>query len=211
MIGGSAVDSPHHRRVRRNRATQRGVSLIEGMTASVVLLIGLMGVFQGLIVASRQNSMANRATRASGVASQVRVALDTLGRERVIGSGTNTGLLSGQACDASPEVRALAGGMEDLVPSTGDAWSVRCIFDLDAYETQAQAHQKLLPGYPASDFNYFRRVLVVIEKPDELTGVAIHQVTVVVSWQEMGRRRFVRQYFGFYDPGPFGNETNVEI
>jgi Tfp pilus assembly protein PilW len=198
-------------RARRNRAPQRGVSLIEGMTASVVLLIGLMGVFQGLMVASRQNSMANRATRASGVASQVRVALDTLGRERVIGSATSPGLLSGEGCDTSPEVRALAGGMEELVPAAGEAWSVRCIFDLDAYEAQAVDAQKLLPGYPASDFEYYRRVLVVIEKPDELTGVAIHQVTVVVSWMEMGQRRFVRQYFGFYDPGPFGNETNVEI
>jgi hypothetical protein len=205
------VDSTYHRRVRRTRATQRGVSLIEGMTASVVLLIGLMGVFQGIMVASRQNSMANRATRASGIASQVRVALDTLGRERVIGSPQSPGLLSGGGCNATPEVRALAGGMETLEPSPGDAWSVRCIFDLDAYEAQAEASQKLLPGYPTLDFDHYRRVLVVIEKPDELTGVAIHQVTVVVSWMEMGRRRFVRQYFGFYDPGPFGNETNVEI
>jgi Tfp pilus assembly protein PilW len=205
------VDSTPHRRVRRNRARQRGVSLIEGMTASVVLLIGLMGVFQGIVVASRQNSMANRATRASGVASQVRVALDTLGRARVIGSPESPGMLSGAGCTANDEVRALAGGMESLEPGTGDAWSVRCIFDLDAYETEAAASQKLLPGYSASDFDHYRRVLVVIEKPDELTGVAIHQVTVVVSWLEMGRRRFVRQYFGFYDPGPFGNETNVEI
>jgi hypothetical protein len=181
------------------------------MTASVVLLIGLMGVFQGIVVASRQNSMANQATRASGIASQVRVALDTLGRARVIGSRQMPGILTGAACTPTSEVRALAGGMEDLTPDPTDVWSVRCIFDLDAYEKTAQPASRLLPSYADSDQSRYRRVLVVIEKPDELTGVAVHEVTVVVSWTELGQRRFVRQYFGFYDPGSFGNGTNVEI
>lgn len=205
------MDSISRRRVRRNRAAQRGVSLIEGMTASVVLLIGLMGVFQGIMVASRQNSMANLATRASGIASQVRVALDSLGRERVIGSAASPGMLSGAGCTTSTDVLALAGGMETLKPGSGEAWAVRCIYDLDAAEKANAVASRLLPGYPTTDLNRYRRVLVVVEKPDEVTGVAIHQVTVVVSWVELGQRRFVRQYFGFYDPGPFGNETNVEI
>ncbi|HYO59485.1 hypothetical protein [Archangium sp.] len=205
------MDSISRRRVRHNRAAPRGVSLIEGMTASVVLLIGLMGIFQGLMVASRQNSMANLATRASGIASQVRVALDTLGRDRVIGSSGSPGLLSGAGCTTSPDVLALAGGMENLKPGPGEAWGVRCIFDFDASEKNLTATSRLLPSYSDSDFNRYRRVLVVIEKPDEVTGVTMHQVTVVVSWTELGRRRFVRQYFGFYDPGPFGNETHVEI
>lgn len=196
------------RRVRRNRAAPRGVSLIEGMTASVVLLIALVGIFQGLMVASRQNSLANLATRASGIASQARVALDTLGRDRVVGT---SGLLTGAGCTTSPSVLALAGGMESLKPATGEAWTVRCIFDLDASEKALTPANRLLPSYSDSDFSRYRRILVVIEKPDELTGVTMHQVTVVVSWMELGRRRFVRQYFGFYDPGPFGNETNVEI
>jgi hypothetical protein len=181
------------------------------MTASVVLLIGLMGVFQGIMVASRQNSMANQATRASGIASQVRVALDTLGRERVIGSTGSPGMLAGAGCSTSTDVLALAGGMEKLKPGSGDAWAVRCIYDLDAAEKGKSVESRLLPGYPTTDLNRYRRILVVVEKPDEVTGVAIHQVTVVVSWMELGQRRFVRQYFGFYDPGPFGNETNVEI
>jgi hypothetical protein len=175
------------------------------MTASVVLLIGLMGVFQGIVVASRQNSMANQATRASGIASQVRVALDTQGRERVLG------MLSGASCTTNKDVLALAGGMETLKPGSGDAWAVRCIYDFDAAEKAKAVASRLLPGYPNTDLNRYRRVLVMVEKPDEVTGVAIHQVTVVVSWVELGQRRFVRQYFGFYDPGPFGNETNVEI
>ena len=203
------MDSTSRRLVRRNRSTRRGVSLIEGMTASVVLLIGLVGIFQGILVASRQNIMANRATRASGIASQVRVALDTLGSARVIGTPEHPGLLSGEGCEASDEVRALAGGMETLEPTEDDAWRVSCIFDLDAYEKAATPAQRLLPSYAADDQANYRRVLVVIDKDD--AGVTVNQVTVVVSWVEMGTRRFVRQYFGFYDSGPFGNETYVEI
>jgi hypothetical protein len=205
------VDSTSRRPVRRNRSTPRGVSLIEGMTASVVLLIGLVGIFQGIMVASRQNSMANHATRASGIASQVRVALDTQGWARVIGTAERPGLLSGGPCSPSDEVRALAGGMETLSPTQDDAWRVSCIFDLDAFEKTALPAERLLPGYAADDLSHYRRVLVVIEKQDEATGVTINQVTVVVSWMELGNRRFVRQYFGFYDSGPFGNETYVEI
>ncbi|MCY1080582.1 type IV pilus modification PilV family protein [Archangium lansingense] len=205
------MDSISRRLVRRNRAAQRGVSLIEGMTASVVLLIGLVGIFQGLLVASRQNIMANQATRASGIASQVRVSLDTLGWARVIGTAARPGLLSGEGCDANEEVRALAGGLESLEPTEDDAWRVSCIFDLDAYEKAAQPADRLLSSYAADDMTHYRRVLVVIDKEDEATGVTINQVTVVVSWMELGKRRFVRQYFGFYDSGPFGNETYVEI
>jgi hypothetical protein len=205
------VDSTSHRRIRRQRAAQRGVSLIEGMTASVVLLIGLVGVFQGIVVASRQNSMANRATRASGIASQVRMALDSLGRARVIGTPENPGLLSGEGCTPSDEVLPLAGGLESLEPDTTEAWAVRCILDLDAREEEASPSERLLPSYPSEDGHAYRRVVVVIEKPDELTGVQVHQVAVVVSWLELGQRRFVRQFLGFYDAGPFGNETNVEL
>jgi hypothetical protein len=205
------MDSTSRRPVRRNRAARRGVSLIEGMTASVVLLVGMVGVFQGIMVASRQNSMANQATRASGIASQVRVALDTLGFARVIGTPDRPGLLVGQRCNPSDEVRELAGGMETLEPASGEKWRVSCIFDLDAFEKVAHPSVRLLPSYAASDMSHYRRVLVVIDKEDEASGVTIHQVTVVVSWLELGKRRFVRQNFGFYDSGPFGNETFVEI
>lgn len=205
------MDSTSRRPVRRTRAAPRGVSLIEGMIASVVLLIGLVGLFQGLMVATRQNIMANHATRASGIASQVRVALDTLGWARVIGTSSTPGLLSGEPCEPGDEVRALAGGMEALSPTRDDGWRVRCIFDLDAYEKSAAPSEQLLPGYAAGDMSHFRRVLVVIDTLDEATGVTINQVTVVVSWTELGKRRFVRQYFGFYDSGAFGNETYVEI
>ena len=204
------MDSTSRRPVRRNRAARRGVSLIEGMTASMVLLIGLVGIFQGILVASRQNSMANRATRASGIASQVRGALDTLGGNRVVGVPGYTGLLTGADCNPGAEVAALTGGLEKLQPVSGEAWAVRCIFDLDAYERAAGAH-RLLPSYTDADFGRFRRVLVMIDKPDEVTGVPIHQVIIVVSWMEVTQRRYVRQYVSFYDSGPFANDINVEI
>jgi hypothetical protein len=205
------VDATSRRRVRSIRAAQRGMSIIEAMIASVVLLIGLMGVFQGLLVASRQNANANQATRASGVASQVRGELDTLGGVRVVGVPGYTGLLTGADCNPSMEVAALTGGLEKLRPVDGEAWAVRCIFDLDAYERSVPDGHRLLPGYTEADFGRFRRVLVMIEKPDEVTGVPIHQVIIVVSWMEMTQRRYVRQYVSFYNSGSLGNETHVEI
>ncbi len=205
------MDATSRRRVRNIRGAQRGVSLIEGMTASVVLLIGLMGVFQGLLVASRQNASANQATRASGIASQVRGALEMLGRDRVLGVPGHAGLLTGPACNPSEEVAAFTGGLEKLKPTQGEAWTVRCIFDLDAYEQVASGTNRLLPGYSEGDFDRYRRVLAMIEKPDEVTGVTIHQVIIVVSWKDLTQRRYVRQYVSFYDSGPFGNETHVEI
>ncbi|WP_146210121.1 prepilin cleavage protein [Vitiosangium sp. GDMCC 1.1324] len=206
------MDFSSRRRIRRMGAAPRGVSLIEGMVASVVLLIGLMGVFQGIMVASRQNSMANQASRASGIASQVRVALDSLGRDRVLGSsGGAAGMLTGAACNPGNDVKALAGGLETLTPGSGEPWTVRCIFDLDAFETGAQSANKLLPGYSDEDSKRFRRVLVWVTRLDEVSNVPIDEVAVVVSWNELGRRRFFRQYVGFYDSSPFGNATNVQI
>nr|QKW93600.1 prepilin-type methylation domain protein [Archangium sp.] len=183
----------------------RGVSLIEGMVASVVLLIGLLGVFQGVLVASEQNSMANQANRAAGIGSQVRVALDTMGRQRVL-----DGMLTGAACNASESVQALAGGLEKLDPGA-EPWTVRCILDLDAFEENADESKMLLPGYPNTDRSRFRRVLVWVSRLDSVSQVPIDEVAVVVSWNELGRRRFLRQFVGFYDASPFGNGTNIEI
>ncbi len=179
--------------------------------ASVVLLIGLLAVFQGIMVASQQNAMANHAGRASGIASQVRMALDSLGRERVFGAPGLEGMLSGGVCDPDDKVRALAGGLEKLQPSAGEQWDVRCIFDLDAFEQSAAEANRLLPGYADEDASRFRRVLVWVSRKDALSGGPIDEVAVVVSWNEMGRRRFVQQHVDFYNSGPLGNATNTQI
>jgi hypothetical protein len=182
------------------------------MTASVVLLVGLIGIFQGILVASRQNALANRATRATGIAAQVRGALDAHGRTRLFNKqGDPKGLLTGTACQSTVEKELLAGGLEKLLPTSADAWVVRCLFDLDKYEDSVAKSQKLLPGYQFEDRRIYRRLLVVIEKPDEVTATQVHQVAVVVSWNELSNRRFVRQFIGFYDSGSFGNETFVEL
>lgn len=199
------MDFTSRRRVRRMGSAPRGVSLIEGMVASVVLLIGLLGVFQGVLVASEQNSMANQASRAAGIGSQVRVALDTLGRHRVV-----EGMLTGSVCDASASVQELAGGLESLDPGA-EPWAVRCIMDLDAFEETADEADRLLPGYTKTDRDRFRRVLVRVSRLDPVVNVTIDEVAIVVSWNELGRRRFLRQFVGFYDASPFGNGTNIEI
>ncbi|WNG38984.1 prepilin cleavage protein [Archangium violaceum] len=188
----------------------RGVSLIEGMVASVVFLIGLVGVFQGIMVASEQNAMANQVNRASGIASQVRLALDSLGHDRVIGVPAGVGGLLSGACNPGADVQALAGGLENLNPGS-EKWRVRCIFDLDEYEQSVAPGARLLPGYSDDDARRFRRVLVWVSRVDEVSEVRIDEVAVVVSWREMGRRRFVRQFVGFYDASSFGNATNIEI
>jgi hypothetical protein len=189
----------------------RGVSLIEGMVASVVFLIGLVGVFQGIMVAAEQNAMANQVNRASGIASQVRLALDSLGHDRVIGVPAGVGgLLSGE-CNPGASVQELAGGLENLEPGAGEKWAVKCIFDLDNYEQNAEPDERLLPGYWHEDASRFRRILVWVSRVDAVSNVRIDEVAIVVSWKEMGRRRFVRQFVGFYDASAFGNATNVEI
>lgn len=194
----------------RRAAPRRGVSLIEGMVASVVLLIGLVGVFQGIMVASQQNSLANLATRGAGVASQVRATLDVMGPERVLGRTPGTdGLLRDSACTSSATVKALAGGLESM-PSTAD-WRVRCIFDLDAYERTQPLADKLFPGYAQADTDRFRRIVVWISRRDD--NLNVDEVSVVVSWNELGRRRFVKQFLSFYDASssPFGNNMHVEL
>jgi len=195
----------------RRAAARRGVSLIEGMVASVVLLIGLVGVFQGIVLASQQNTMANLATHASGVASQTRVALDVMGPDRLLGQTRGVGgYLAPARCEPDESVTALAGGLETLVPGA-EPWRRRCIFDLDAAERDAPPANKLLPGYPEEDARRFRRVIVWVSRTDEKSLVTVDQVSVVVSWNEMGRRRFVIHHLGFYDSGSFGNSTGVQI
>ncbi len=197
---------------RRRLAARRGITLIEGMVASVVLLIGLVGVFQGILVASRQNTLANLTTHASGIASQVRVSLDVMGALRLLGPrpGGTGGFIETSRCTSDDNVRALAGGLQNLTPGA-DRWTVRCILDLDQAERTAAPAARLLPGYPAQDAERFRRVLVWVSRVDPKSEVTVEQISVVVSWNELGGRRFVIQHLSLYDSGEFGNKTGVQI
>ena len=68
-----------HTNARLSRS-DRGVTLVEGMAASAVLLIGLIGVIQGIGVASLQNSLANRMTRGAAISHQTGQGLVIAGR-----------------------------------------------------------------------------------------------------------------------------------
>lgn len=159
----------------------RGVSLIEGMAASAVLLIGLVGVLQGILVASRQNSMANRMTRAGTIAHQIRSQLQARGLTRL----QSTGPLAAGTCASDP-VKSLGGEA-----STADN---ACVIDLDAFDQTASVADVLAQtGYlGGEDERKYRRVLVRFNQTD------IVSLAVVVSYEDAGIRKFVTEYVGLY-------------
>lgn len=205
-----------------SRRSQRGVTLLEGLVASGVLLAGLVGVLQGVITASRQNSIANRMTRATAIAAQVRATLDAQGRSALFSPATSSpasagGLFVANCLSNPATLGASAGelldaGLASGTDSTsGTRWTRDCVVDLDAVETAAASANKLFPGYLAEDSSRYRRVLVLFRTQNAASKQKGEQVAVVVSWNELGQRRFVRQFIGFYDTGDSGNATNTEI
>jgi type II secretory pathway pseudopilin PulG len=177
------------------RSAERGMSLVEALAASAVLLIGLTGVFQGVMTASRQNAMAGHMARGGSVAQQVRSSLESLGRDRV------NALFTPCATDAG--ILALAGGLQSL-PATDAAV---CIVDLDAHDdAPTPASPVLVPGYLPRNRELFRRVLVRIRPVGDTSA---EQVAVVVSWRDLTRRQFLPLFLGLYDPAI--NDARVEI
>lgn len=182
---------------RRWSRRDRGVSLIEGIAASSVLLFGLLGALQAIIFASRQNSMANRMTRAATLASQVRAGLQAQGRARLVSA---QGPLDASRCSSNATVLAHAGGLESLTPAP-------CVVDLDAYESaSAGTNRMIVPSYSAADGELYKRVLVHIVDPNQ---PGLDSIGVVVSWNDAGAQRFAQQFLGLYDPAV--NQTNVEL
>lgn len=191
---------------RRPRAP-RGVSLIEGMVASVVLLTGMVGVLQGILYASQQNAMASRHMRASLIASEAITALRTQGYARLSAS---TGLLGDSSvCQATPPTTftTYLGGL--MTPPTGLMGSyTTCAVDLDA---QAAA-SAITAGYVSTseageDDDLFTRALIFYKNSD--SAKALHYVTVVVTWSALGVQKSVVQTTALYDTTI--NQTNVEL
>lgn len=186
----------------------RGVTLLEGLISSVVLLIGLVGVIQGVLVAALQNSMANRHTRASVIAQEMLGSLERQGRGRLLAT---SGLLGGASCTATPGA-ALApytGGLE-TIPSTLTGFSA-CVVDLDTVAGSDAAVRALTPGYltttePGDDDDVFTRVVAAYTNA---TDTEITWVGVAVSWREAGRVRTVKRFTALYDTAV--NQTNVEL
>ncbi|MGV3622033.1 MAG: type IV pilus modification PilV family protein [Archangium sp.] len=182
------------------RRSARGVTLVEGLMASVILLVGMVGVFQGVIIASTQNSMANRRSRASAIAAELSNALDAQGRMRLVGSGgllTNAG-----ACSATyPNTVDLFRGDFTGLPAGYGSWAV-CYVDVDA----AAAFNTLTPAYSTEDRAIFKRVLAVYTSA---TDPSVAYVGINVGWREYGAGRVVERFTALYDP--VTNQTNVEF
>jgi hypothetical protein len=196
---------------RRILRARRGVSLIEGLTASVVLLAGLIGVFQGVIVASRQNSVAGRMQRGAAIASEVREAMEAQGRRRLTDPG-------GVFTQCSTSIDALTDGLSTLAPT--------CIVDLDAVDGAVTEDKKLVPSYKedaditGSTARVFRRVIVYWKGTYTYDGKGNvpDRVTVLVSFRELGRTLFIRQTAALYNSAPqvygctdCGNGAGVDL
>jgi len=161
---------------RRHHA--RGAMLLEALIASVVFAVGVLGAYQGIIIASRQNSLANRAVRASAIAAQLRVALETQGYQRLTAAN---GVLA-SPCSGDTEVKKAAGGLDGVSGS--------CVIDVDLFEDGPPAEGfALQPGYnSAVERPFYKRVLVLMPDTTEM-----RQVAVVVSWYELGAQRHHKQ------------------
>lgn len=181
--------------VNRRSRHSRGVTLVEGLAAAAIFATGIIGIFSGIMVASRQNAVANRLAEASAIAQQVRAGVQLQGHSRLTGT---SGLLNPGRCSRSSDVLALTDGLGSL-PSA-------CAIDLDAYEDGASAESALVPGYPLEHRREYRRVLVWQRDP-AMEGV--ESIMVVVSFGGPVNRRFVRQATSLYNPAV--TQTGVEL
>ncbi len=175
--------------------TRRGVTLIEGMVATVILLVGMVGVFQGMIVASLQNASANRRTRAAAIAAETTAALEQLGRANVINAGgallpIGTSGLGTLAGDLQTELVKYA-------PASLPGYLGATYLDVD----NADPNNPLVlrtPGYGERDAELFERVVAVYVSDDLITRPVV-QVNVSVGWREAGRWKVVNRLTSFYD------------
>lgn len=185
-----------------HKHNRRGVTLIEGLVSSVILLIGMTGVLQGIIVASLQNSMANRRTRASIIGAELSGAIEREGRERLFATG---GLFTSATCTAGyPTTLDDFRGDFTGVPSNLAGFNV-CYIDLDTLVAGGLFPQ-LTPAYSAGDARVFKRLMAVYFNPtnEEITYVGIN-----VGWREGGSARVVERFTALYSTQV--NQTNLEF
>lgn len=199
------------------RVGQRGLTIIEGLMSSVILLLGMLGVIRGIVVASQQNTMANQMTRAGAITSQLRAGLEHQGRDRLI-NGPLPVFAAANCIAPNTANAALAGGLESMALATDATagWVRLCIVDFDAVEDARAANDKLVPGYSTEDRAFYRRFVVLFQHEQVIPGgtrpVRVNQVGIVVSWMAAGQRVFSRRFVGFYDSGAaFGNSTRIDI
>lgn len=193
---------------------QRGVSLIEGLFASLVLLLGLVGVLQGILHASRQNSVANKMVRAGAIAHRVRAALITQGPTVL-----RSGMLDGTNCTSgnfSTKADLLDGYTSSnlnnppMTTCTGTSSCVTTTMSLTAtcvvhlsgeggVDTATTGATMLIGDLRSFDKDTFNVALVRFDNSNGRTD----GVNIVVSWLDGGQRRFHTQFVAFYDTTVF--------
>lgn len=187
-----------------NRPSRRGVSLIEGLVATLVLLLGVVGVLQGLAIASVQNSMANRHTRASVIAQELISAIEHQGRARLLATTPTAGLFTSTNCLGTlPNLMVPFKGDLSPVPSalSGAGFSA-CYINFDAL---GNAFTALTPAYNTQDNTTYSRLVAVYTNS---TNSEILYVGVNVGWRDGGQVRIVKRFTALYDTAV--NQTNLE-
>jgi hypothetical protein len=190
----------HSRPLRR-----RGTTLIEGLISTTVLIIGIVGAFQGILQASTQNTVASRIARATAMATQARISLE---RQTLARLTAGTGVLGNGACVA-PTAAHVA-----LTDQLAGMAEVTCVVDLDIADADPTLtpNNKIFAKYDfANDYTNgsFRRLLVYMRAAvpaDPSLPRNPDVVAVVVSVKEGGRRVFVKQFASF-----FNANTGVEL
>lgn len=168
----------------RNRASRRGMTLIEAMAATVALLFGMIGLLSADLVSFQQNAYAVKQNQATALA---RDMADTVNRWNY----TDTRL----ANSTSNDTRVLESGAFSTEPD----WSV---YELD----MATATGSGVTALARMDSSGFRRHLALRPLMDGPTQLGL-LVSTVVSWPEGGRWRQVVLHTMVYDPT--GNNAPV--
>ncbi len=180
--------------------------------AAVILVIGVTGVLQAVMVSSAQNASAGRITEASTISNQL---ANGLLRYDVRQLKETSGFFS--RCSSAADILSYAGGVDAWTNisagmtrcSGGNCASspiatTPCVVDIDAYEADASvvAARKIVPGYDftarfVSSRGGYKRVAVIF---DDSTASKTVQVTTVVSFMDAGRRRFLRRTVNLSQP-----------
>lgn len=179
--------------------SRRGVTLIEGMVATMILLIGMVGIFQGMVIASTQNASANKRTRASAIANELVGAVDQYGRRQMLNLAgyvpagvdkpANSNVLS------TAQKAALAADL-----------SGRLFFpDSEIVgELAANELQRRTPGFTVEDDKTFQRLVAI--SGDQNSPMVT--VVVRVAWNEAGNVKTVTRTTAFYNSS--ANLTGIE-
>jgi len=162
--------------------------LVEALIATTLLVTGILTAMTSIAMAIRQNSSANRITRASEIAAQVRAGLHSQGSQRLL---AGTGPLQAAHLAAN---YTYAFGINQLAPA---GLSAPFAINLDAFELTAPVALKVVPGYSTSDgpppTGPFRRTLVDFQQMDGGTIVS-DKIAVIVAWDEALGPKYVLQY-----------------